>query len=262
VILTMDIGNTSIKVGLFDGERLAQYWRMTTDGTRTSDEFGIMLVNLFQHGGVAMEAVQGIMISSVVPTVNFTIEHMCRNYFHLEPRFLAPGIKSGIHIKYENPRELGSDRIANAVAAYTLYGGPCIFIDFGTATTYGVVSKDGEFLGGAIAPGIKLAAEGLVSSAAKLPRVELQRPDSVIARTTVTNMQSGLVHGFAGSVEYIVRRMKEEIGDADTQVIATGGMARLITSETKAIDHHDGLLTLKGLRLIYERNFPVQGKQA
>ncbi len=257
MIMTMDIGNTSIKVALFRGEELVQYWRLTTDDTRTSDEFGIVLADLFRHNGVSMGDVSGIMISSVVPTINYTIDHMCRNYFKQEPRFLAPGTKTGIHIKYDNPRELGSDRIANAVGAFALYGGPCIFIDFGTATTYGVVSAEGEFLGGAIAPGIKMAAEGLVKSAAKLPRVELQRPDTVIARTTVSNMQSGLIYGFTGAVEYIVRRMKEELGEPSAKVIATGGMARLIAPESNAIDHLDGLLTLKGLRLIYERNLAV-----
>ncbi len=254
MILTMDIGNTNIKVALFAQETLVQYWRLNTDHARTSDEYGILLANLFRHHELNMADVSGIMISSVVPSVNFTIEHMCKNYFHQEPRFLVPGVKTGIHIKYENPRELGSDRIANAVAAYTLYGGPCIYIDFGTATTYGVVSANAEFLGGAIGPGIKLSAEGLVSTAAKLPRVELQKPDAVIARTTVSNMQSGLIYGFAGSVEYLVRRMKDELGDPATKVIATGGMARLITSESSVIDHLDGLLTLKGLRIIHERN--------
>lgn len=257
MILTMDIGNTNIKVALFRGDELVQYWRLNTDTTRTSDEYGITLADLFRHYGLPMGEVKGIMISSVVPTVNFTIEHMCKNYFRLEPRFLAPGVKTGIHIKYENPRELGSDRIANAVAVYALYGGPCIYIDFGTATTYGVVSAEGEFLGGAIAPGIKMSAEGLVNSAAKLPRVELVKPESVIARTTVTNMQSGLFYSFAGSVDSIVRRMKDEIGDPNTKVIATGGLALLLTSESKVIDHLDGLLTLKGLRIIYERNQPL-----
>jgi len=254
MILTMDIGNTNIKAALFEGEELVRYWRLNTDTARTSDEYGITLANLFAHCGLRMDQVRGIMISSVVPTVNFTIEHMCRNYFGLDPRFLAPGIKTAIHIKYDNPRELGSDRIANAVAAHGCYGGPCIFIDFGTATTYGVVSAEGEFLGGAIGPGIKMSAEGLVDSAAKLPRVELIKPGAVIARTTVTNMQSGLFFGFVGSVDYIVRRMKEEMGDPATKVIATGGMARLLAPELRVIDHVDGLLTLKGLRLIYERN--------
>lgn len=254
MILTLDIGNTNIKAALFQDEALVRYWRLNTDHFRTSDEYGIILASLFRHHNLMMDQVKGIMISSVVPPVNYTIEHMCKNYFGQEPKFLVPGIKTGIHIKYENPRELGSDRIANAVAAYTLHGGPCIYIDFGTATTYGVVTENGEFLGGAIGPGIKLSAEGLVSSAAKLPRVELQTPDNVIARTTVTNMQSGLIFGFVGSVDYIVHRMKEEIGNPATKVIATGGLARLVTAESKVIDQLDGLLTLKGLRIIYDRN--------
>ena len=254
MILTMDIGNTNIKAALFEGEVLVRYWRISTDTSRTSDEYGIVLADLFRHNALPMEAVEGIMISSVVPTINFTIEHMCENYFRQEPHFLTPDVDTGLPIHYENPRELGSDRVANAVAAYALYGGPCIYIDFGTATTYGVISAEGGFLGGAIGPGIKLSAEGLVSAAAKLPRVALQRPDEVIGRTTVTNMQSGLIFGFVGSVDYIVHRMKEELGAPEARVVATGGFARLVTAESQVIDQVDGLLTLKGLRMIYERN--------
>ncbi|MDR3051368.1 MAG: type III pantothenate kinase [Oscillospiraceae bacterium] len=254
MLLTMDIGNTNIKIALFRGQDLAQYWRISTDSGRTSDEYGILLASLFGHCGLTLGEVDGIMISSVVPTVNFTIEHMCDMYFGLEPHFLTPDTSTGIRICYENPRELGSDRIANAVAAYTLYGGPCIFIDFGTATSYGVVTARGEFAGGAIAPGIKLAAEALVNGAARLPRVELQKPDATIARTTVSNMQSGLIYGYVGSVDYLVTRMKQEIGDPATRVIATGGMARLVTPESAMIDQIDGLLTLKGLRIVYERS--------
>ena len=193
-------------------------------------------------------------MSSVVPSINFTIEHMCRNYFNRTPLTVAPGVKTGINIKYENPRELGSDRIATAVGAYELYGGPCITIDFGTATSFGAISEKGEFLGGAICPGLKLAAEALTERAAKLPRFELTRPESVIGRNTVSNMQSGIVYGYIGQIEYLVKRMKAELGSADTKVIATGGLAVLVADDSKAIDILDGLLTLKGLRLIYEKN--------
>jgi type III pantothenate kinase len=179
---------------------------------------------------------------------------MCRNYFGMAPLMVAPGIKTGINIKYENPRELGSDRIANAVAAYELYGGPCITIDFGTATSFGCISEKGEFLGGAICPGMKLVAEALTERAAKLPRFELVKPESVVGRNTVTNMQSGIVFGYVGQIEYLVRRMKAELNAPNAKVIATGGMAVLVAQETKAIDVLDGLLTLKGLRLIYEKN--------
>lgn len=254
MILTMDIGNTNIKTAVFEGESLVKYWRISTNRSMTSDELGILLCNLFAHDGLNTRDVKGIIMSSVVPTVNFTVEHMCRNYFDMEPMQVVPGIKTGINIKYENPRELGSDRIANAVAAFTLYGGPCIFIDFGTATTFGVVSSRGEFLGGAICPGLKLSMDALFLHTAKLPRVEIVRPDTVIGRNTVTNMQSGMFFGYVGQINHIVAKMKEEMGHQDMRVIATGGLSRLIATDTNAIDVIDGLLTLKGLRMIYERN--------
>ena len=254
MIFTLDIGNTNIKTALFDGERMVKYWRVSTSSTYTSDEYGILLCNLFAHEGVSPADVEGIAISSVVPTINFTIEHMCQNYFHQQPMIVAPGIKTGINIKYENPRELGSDRIANAVAAYTEYGGPCIYIDFGTATTFGVVDEEGSFLGGCICPGIKVASEALVSGTAKLPRFAIAKPENVIGRTTLTNLQSGMYYGYVGLVSHIVHKIKQELGRPDAIVEATGGMAVLISEESKVIDKLDGLLTLKGLRLIYERN--------
>ena len=254
MILTLDIGNTNIKTALFEGGEMAHYWRISTSLSKTSDEYGILLMNMFAHEDVKPEEVEGIVISSVVPTINFTIEHMCQNYFHMQPMMVAPGIKTGINIKYENPRELGSDRIANAVAAYAQYGGPCIFIDFGTATTFGVVDENGSFLGGSIFPGIKVASEALVSGTAKLPRFAIEKPESVIGRTTLTNLQSGMYYGYVGLVKHIVQKMKQELGRQDAIVVATGGMALLISEESKVIDKLDGLLTLKGLRMIYERN--------
>jgi len=254
MILTMDIGNTNIKVALFEGMDLVQYWRASTNRNMSSDEYGMLLMNLFSHHGISPSQVEGIMISSVVPQINFTIEHMCKTYFGMEPRFIGPGIKTGINIKYENPRELGSDRIANAVAAYELYGGPCITIDFGTATNFGVISAKGEFLGGAICPGLKLAAEALTERTAKLPRFELTKPESVIGRNTVTNMQAGIVYGYIGQINYLVERMKKELGDPNAKVIATGGLAVLVAGESNVIDVMDGLLTLKGLYLIYQKN--------
>ncbi len=253
MILTLDIGNTNIKTALFDGKEMAQYWRLSTDITCTSDEYGVKLLTLFHHAGLTTDVVEGIIISSVVPTINFTIDHMCQNYFHLTPMFVAPGVKTGINIKYENPRELGSDRIANAVGAYEEYGAPCIFIDFGTATTFGVVGEGGAFLGGCICPGIKLSSEALVNNTAKLPRFELTRPEHVIGRTTLTNLQSGMYYGYVGLVRNIVRKIKQELG-CEATVVATGGMAVMIAEESNVIDKLDGLLTLKGLRLIYERN--------
>ena len=253
MIFTMDIGNTNIKTALFDGEKMVKYWRVSTNKIYTSDEYGILLCNLFAHEGLSPDVVEGVIISSVVPTINFTIEHMCQNYFHVTPMFVVPGIKTGINIGYDNPRELGSDRIANAVAAYAEYGAPCIFIDFGSATTFGVVGEGGKFLGGSIFPGVKLASEALVSGTAKLPRFELIRPETVIGRSTQTNLQSGMFYGYVGMVRNIVRKMKQELGQ-EAMVVATGGMAVLFAEDAKCIDKLDGLLTLKGLRLIYERN--------
>ena len=253
MILTLDIGNTNIKTALFEGMEMLKYWRISTNRTQTSDEYGMMLVNLFRYSGLDPEDVKGIVVSSVVPTVNFTIEHMCQTYFGMQAMFVAPGIKTGIHIKYDNPKELGSDRIANAVASWELYGGPCIFIDFGTATSFGVVSAQGEFLGGAIVPGLKVTADAIVDRTAKLPRFELIKPQSVIGKNTVANLQSGILYGHIGMVKYLIHRMKEEIG-ADCRVIATGGMALLVKDDAPEIDVLDGLLTLKGLNLIYGKN--------
>lgn len=254
MILTLDIGNTNIKIALFNGAEVAGYWRVSTNRSSSSDEYGMLMLDMFAHAGFDAKDVEGIMMSSVVPSINFTIEHMCRTYFGMMPTTVAPGVKTGINIKYENPRELGSDRIANAVAAYELYGGPVITIDFGTATNFGVISEKGEFLGGAICPGIKLAAEALTEHAAKLPRFELEKPDEVIGRNTITNMQSGIVYGYIGQIEYLIKRMKKELGREDTKVVATGGLALLVSGESDAIDVLDGLLTLKGLRIIYEKN--------
>lgn len=254
MILVMDIGNTNIKAAVFDGPRLVRRWRCATDTTMTSDQYGIIMLDLFRYHGLQMESIEGIMISSVVPSINYTIEHMCRDYFDQEPRLLVPGMKTGLNIRYENPRELGSDRIANAVAVSTLYGGPSIFIDFGTATTYGVVSAKNEFLGGAIGPGLRMMNAALSTGTAKLPSIELVMPEHVIGRTTVSNIQSGLLCGYIGSVEKIVGRMKEELGCPAMKVVATGGMAHLVRSHSDVIDEINPDLTLTGLRIIYEKN--------
>ncbi len=253
MILTLDIGNTNIKTALFEHIELKQYWRISTNRTQTSDEYGMVMLNLFNHAGVSPSQVSGIIVSSVVPTINFTIEHMCKTYFGLTPMFVVPGIKTGIHIKYDNPRELGSDRIANAVACNELYGGPAIYIDFGTATSFGALNAQGEFLGGAIVPGLKVMSDAIVDRTAKLPRFELIKPPSAIGKNTVTNLQSGILYGHVGMVKYLIHRMKEELG-APCRVIATGGMALLVKDDAPEIDVLDGLLTLKGLRLIYEKN--------
>ena len=254
MLFTLDVGNTNIKTALFDGPEMVHYWRLSTTRKYTSDEMGVMMTQLFEHEGLSSGQVTGIVMSSVVPTMNFTVEHMCRDYFGHEPMTVGPGVKTGIDIKYENPRELGSDRICNAVAAYVLYGGPCVYIDFGTATTFGALDEKGSFLGGCICPGIKLTSEALVSGTAKLPHFELVMPDKVIGKTTIGNLQSGVINGYVGQVIYLVNEIRREMGRPDAKVIATGGMARLIASKSGVIDHIDGLLTLKGLRLIYEKN--------
>lgn len=254
MIFVMDIGNTNVKAAVFEGSRLVKRWRCATDTTMTSDQYGIIMLDLFRYHGLRMEDIEGIMISSVVPSINYTIEHMCRDYFHIEPRLLVPGMKTGLNIKYENPRELGSDRIANAVAVSALYGGPSIFIDFGTATTYGVVSAKNEFLGGAIGPGLRMMNRALASGTAKLPSIEFVLPPEIIGRTTVSNLQSGVLYGYIGSVEKIVSKMKKEMGDSRIKVIATGGMAHLVKNNSDVIDVINPDLTLTGLRLIYEKN--------
>ncbi len=254
MLFTLDIGNTNIKTALFDGPEMVHYWRLSTTRKYTSDEMGVMMTQLFEHERLRHEQVTGIVMSSVVPTMNFTVEHMCRDYFGMAPMTVGPGVKTGIDIKYENPRELGSDRICNAVAAYTLYGGPCVYIDFGTATTFGALDEKGGFLGGCICPGIKLTSEALVSGTAKLPHFELMMPDRVIGKTTIANLQSGVINGYVGQVIYLVNEIRREMGKPEAKVIATGGMARLIAPKSGVIDHIDGLLTLKGLRLIYEKN--------
>ncbi|MDR2505295.1 MAG: type III pantothenate kinase [Oscillospiraceae bacterium] len=254
MILTMDIGNSTVKIGVWDNTTLRSSWRISTAKVGTSDELGILLHSLFTHQGLRCDCVTGCIYSSVVPTLNFTIEHMCRLYFELDAIQVSCSLNLGITVNYDHPQQLGTDRIANAVAAHEIYGGPCVFIDFGTATTFGVVSKTGRFEGGVICPGIKLSAEALVSGAAKLPRVELNKPDRVIGKNTISNIQAGLVYGFVGQIEYLVRRIKQELNADDAIVIATGGMAKLVASETSAINETDSLLTLKGLRILYERN--------
>lgn len=255
MILTLDVGNTNIKCALFEDDRLKKAWRMSTDRHKTHDEYGVLLSMFLKNAGYDKSEIEGVIMSSVVPTINYTIEHMIDDYFGVEPIQVVPGIKTGINIHYDNPQALGADRICNAVSAQKEYGGPCIYIDFGTATTFGVLSKKGEFLGGAICPGLKLASEALTERAAQLSKVELVKPETVIGRNTITNMQAGIVYGYVGQVDYIVRKMKAEIGGSEhIRVIATGGLSRMIASETSTIDIIDGLLTLKGLRLLYERN--------
>ena len=260
MIFVMDIGNSNIKTAVFDADHLVKRWRCATDLTATSDQYGIIMADLFRYHGLDVKQITGIMVSSVVPTVNYTIEHMCRDYFGLEPHWLIPGVKTGLNIRYENPRELGSDRIANAVAAAELYGGPCIYIDFGTATTFGVLSEKREFLGGAIMPGLRMMNRALATGTAKLPSIELSLPREIIGKTTVTNIQSGVLYGFIGSIEKIVQEMKKEMGAERIRVVATGGMSYLVADNSKVIDEINPNLTLTGLNLIYKKNADEFGR--
>lgn len=254
MLLVIDVGNTNIVLGVYDKKKLIGHWRISTDRVRTTDEYGVLIMNLFFHDRkVNVSDIDSIIISSVVPPMMPTLERVCLRYFNVAPIIVGPGTKTGMAIKYDNPREVGADRIVNAVAAYEKYGGPLIVIDFGTATTYCAILENGDYIGGAIAPGIQISAEALFQRAAKLPRIEVRNPGQVICRTTVSSMQSGVLFGYVGQVEGIVARMKAELPEG-VKVIATGGLAHLINVETNVIDHIEPMLTLEGLRLLYEKN--------
>lgn len=254
MLLAVDVGNSHSVIGVFHGSDLTEHWRISTDTDRTTDELALIFQGLLAFADLTFSRnVHGVVISSVVPTVTESLRDMVERYFLFSPVVVEPGIKTGIALRYENPREIGSDRIVNAVAAGELYGGPAIVVDFGTSTNFDVIDADGSFLGGVIAPGVMTSTEALVSRAARLPKVETVRPRSVIGTSTVTAMQSGIVYGFAGQVDAIVRRIKDELGPGVTTV-ATGGLATAVLEECTTIDHHDQWLTLKGLRTIWERN--------
>lgn len=254
MILVIDVGNTNIVLGIYESKKLLNFWRVKTDADKTSDEYGMIINQLFELHGFKFSDIEDIVICSVVPTIMYTMEHMTRKYFNKEPLVVGPGIKTGMNIKYDNPKEVGADRIVDAIAAYELYGGPLIIVDFGTATTFSAVSKNGEYLGGAICPGVRISMDALFQKTAKLPRVELVKPGAVICKNTVNSMQAGIIYGHVGQVDHIVERMKDELGDPDTKVIATGGLSKLIASESRTVDTINGLITLEGLRIIYERN--------
>ncbi len=253
MLLVIDVGNTNTVLGVYQGEKLTNHWRLTTERERTVDEYGILCRNLFEFAHLEPDKVDGIIIASVVPPLNFTLFRMAMVYFRQEPLFVRPTENVGMPIRYNSPTDVGADRIVNAVAAFQRYGGPCVVVDFGTATTFDAISAEGEYLGGIITPGVNISSEALFQRAARLPRVDIRHPEKVIGDSTVTSIQSGLYFGYIGLVEGILKRMEEELGPLKA-VIATGGLARLIGKGTSVITEIDDNLTLEGLRLIYLKN--------
>lgn len=256
MLLVIDVGNTNIVFGVYNKEELLYNWRITSDKDRTSDEYGLLFDQIFKFNNLKSEDVENIIISSVVPNLMHTLPTMSRRYFNIDPLVVGPGIKTGIDIKYDNPKEVGADRIVNAIAGYEKYGGPLIIVDSGTAITFDAVGEDGSYLGGVITPGIKISSEALFLRTAKLPKVELAKPAKIIGKNTVNSIQSGLVYGYIGMIDYIIEKMIKEMRPIgkEIKVVATGGFTSLISNESKYIEIIDSLLTLEGLRIIYERN--------
>ena len=262
MLLAFDVGNTNIVLGVFKDGEMVTNWRLETDNRKSADEYGMVIHQLFQYENLDVNEVEDVIISTVVPSILYTLQHLSQKYFDTRAIVIGPGIKTGLVVKYDNPKQVGADRIVNAVAAHAKYGGPLIVIDLGTATTFCAITAKAEYIGGTIAPGLKISSDTLFEKTAKLPKVELEEPGSVICRNTINSMQSGLVYGHMGLVEFIVKKMKRElaeyckgeISEEDIKVIATGGLATLVNSGVDCIDYVDKLLTLEGLEMIYRKN--------
>jgi type III pantothenate kinase len=253
MILTIDVGNTNITCGVFDGDEIVASFRITTKMPRTSDEYGMLLSNLLQQNDILTSDIADAIICSVVPNVMHSLQGGLVKYFHITPIIVEAGIKTGIRIVTPNPQQIGADRIVDAVGAYEIYGGPVLVIDFGTATTYDFIDESGAFLGGITAPGIRISAQALWEDAAKLPEIEIKKPDTILGKDTITSMQSGLVYGQIGQTEYIINKVKQEVGLNSLRTVVTGGLGRIIANETDAVDVYDPNLTLKGIYLVYKK---------